>query len=461
MQDVVIIGGGITGLSAAWEAQQNGLSYALLEKENRWGGKVHTEIIELPEGEAIIDGGPESFVTRKPEAWELAGELGIQDQVIDPGAETRHMYILDGGTPVEVPLAPVKFITSPIMSGRGKLRMLAEPFQPPKADDADESLADFVTRRLGREALDQFIGPILGGIYNTDPDTQSILVSSPIMREMEAEYGGLFKAMFGRMKKARQNTNGNSKKRPRFGAFARGLERLVDALVDQLKGDLKLGVEIKKIEKNDAGYQISLTNGEKLLTGKLIFATPANATAVLLTDVADEAAAKLSTIKHENIGTVTLIYEVEDIRTAVRVHGLMIPRREKRTIDAVTFTSLKMPSRVPQEYGMIRVFFGGGKPEVAEVSDAALERIIRDELRDLIGISAEPVQVVPFRWLKSFPQANVGHLGLIDEVERILPEGIYLAGSSYRGIGVPDCIQQGRDTVRKAIHSGIVREAII
>ena len=164
MSKVIVVGGGITGLSAAWALQQNGVDYALLEKSGRWGGKVHTEIVDLPEGKAIIDGGPESFVTRKTAAWDLAGELGIQDQVINPGAETSHMYILDGGMPVEVPLAPVKFIKSPVMSGRGKLRMMTEPFQSPKGDDADESLADFVTRRLGREALDKFIGPILGGM---------------------------------------------------------------------------------------------------------------------------------------------------------------------------------------------------------------------------------------------------------------------------------------------------------
>ncbi len=271
MLETIIIGGGITGLSAAWEAQQKGLSYALLEKEGRWGGKVDTQIIEFPEGKAIIDGGPESFITRKPEAWDLAGELGIQDSVIDPGAETRHMYILDGGTPVEVPLAPVKFIKSRLMSGRGKLRMLAEPFRPKKSDNADESLADFVTRRLGREALDKFIGPILGGIYNTNPDTQSILVSSPIMREMEAEYGGLFKAAIGRMRAARKNRSANDEKRPRFGAFANGLQELTDEMVRQLTGDLRLNIKIAKIEKDDSGYRFVLQSGESLLAKTLIF----------------------------------------------------------------------------------------------------------------------------------------------------------------------------------------------
>jgi len=359
------------------------------------------------------------------------------------------MFILDGGTPVEVPLAPVKFIKSPLMSGRGKLRMLTEPFQPPKGDDGDESLADFVTRRLGREALDKFIGPILGGIYNTDPDKQSILVSSPIMREMEAEYGGLVKAVVGRMfgkNKPKRDPN-----RPRFGAFANGLEEMVTALVSQLTGDLRLNVEITNVEKTDAGYSVKLSTGEMLTADALIFATPANVAAKLLSEIAPEPAKKLATIRHSNIGTVTLIYKAEDAQTKERIHGLMIPRREERAIDAITFTSLKMPSRSPKEYIMLRVFFGGSMPGVVEMSDADLAETVQTELKSLIGITAEPVASVPFRWLASFPQADVGHLAKVAEIESILPEGIYVTGSSYRGIGVPDCIQQANDTVQKIL----------
>ena len=449
MPKVIVIGGGITGLSAAWALQKAGVDYALLEKSSRWGGKVHTEIVELPEGKAVIDGGPESFLTRKTAAWDLAGELGMQDQVVDPGGETRHMYILDGGTPVEVPLAPFKFIKSPIMSGRGKLRMLTEPFQPPKGDDGDESLADFVTRRLGREALDKFMGPILGGIYNTDPERQSILVSSPVMREMEAEYGGLVKAVLGRMfgkNKPKRDPN-----RPRFGAFANGLEEMVTALVEQLHGDLRLNVDIQSIEKTVDGYQLNLASGESIAAAGIIFASPANTAAALLTDVAPDVARKLATISHQNIGTVTFIYKAEDAQTTERIHGLMIPRREKRAIDAVVFTSLKMPTRSPQEYSMLRVFFGGSRPDVVEMSDDELRETVKAELDTLLGISAEPVQIVPFRWLESFPQADVGHLAKVDQIEATLPKGIYVTGSSYRGIGVPDCVQQANDTVEKYI----------
>ena len=253
------------------------------------------------------------------------------------------------------------------------------------------------------------------------------------------------------MRKARKNKSASDERKPRFGAFSNGLQELTDEMVRQLDGDLRLSANITQVGKDESGYEVFLENGEKLSAKKLIFATPANITAKLLVDIAKESAEKLATIKHENIGTVTLIYREEDIQSGFLIHGLMIPRRENRAIDAGTYTSLKMPTRAPKSYGVIRVFFGGSKPNVAEVSDADLQKIVQDELASTIGITAEPIQIIPFRWLKSFPQANVGHMGFVDEIEKSLPEGIHLAGSSYRGIGVPDCIQQGRQAVKNAI----------
>ena len=204
---IVIIGGGITGLSAAWEIQhqpQNRVRYSLLEADSCWGGKVVTAKVPGPEGgEFIIDGGAESIVTRKPEAWDIAHELGLAERIQDPGSETSDMFVLDGGVPVAIPLSPGAFIASKLLTTRGKMRLLAEPFIPAKRDQEDETLAEFASRRLGVEAMEKLIGPVLAGIYNTDPHQQSILTTSPIMREMEAEYGSLFKAVIGRMRAAR------------------------------------------------------------------------------------------------------------------------------------------------------------------------------------------------------------------------------------------------------------------
>ncbi|MBN1667350.1 MAG: protoporphyrinogen oxidase, partial [Anaerolineales bacterium] len=252
-KEIIVIGGGISGLSAAWELQQQagpGLHLTVLEADDGWGGKIATRQIELPGGVAIIDGGPESFVTRKPEVWELAHELGLGEQLVDPGSETSHMFVLEGGKPVAVPLSPLAFVRTPLLSWRGKLRLLGEPFVPARRDLCDESLAAFASRRLGTEAMEKFIGPILAGIYNTDPHTQSILTTSPIMREMEAEYGGLFKAVIGRMRAARRK-DGQGPKIPRFVAFRSGAQELVDALVANLQADLRLSAPATALERSN------------------------------------------------------------------------------------------------------------------------------------------------------------------------------------------------------------------
>jgi oxygen-dependent protoporphyrinogen oxidase len=445
---LVIIGGGITGLSAAWEAQQRGIPYTLIEASDHWGGKVVSTELRMNGARFLVEGGPDTIVTRKPEAWDLTNELGILDQVENPGSETRGIYVLDGGSPQPIPLSPFRFISSSLMTTRGKLRMMAEPFQPARKDDADESLGDFVRRRLGEEALDKFIGPVLGGIYNTDPNIQSIMVSSPVMREMEREAGSLFLAAIQRGLRGKKLSNGA--KKPRFITYKDGLQGIVDGLVGQLTGDLRLRTCAQFIKQDALGYQIWTSNGEMIHADAIVLATLANVAAGLLKDVSEEANQKLGTIRHNHIGTVSLVYKEADL-PKLDINGLMIPRREKRAIDAVKFASRKMPQRFSSGYVVLRVFIGGGKPELVEFDEEKLIDVVRQELRELLGISAEPQTHKVFRWENGFPQAEVGHLELIDEIESILPATIALAGSSYRGIAIPDCIRQGREAVKRLI----------
>lgn len=448
---VIIIGGGITGLSAAWELQRQGIEYTLLEASNRWGGKVISPRIELPNGARFLtDGGPDTIVTRKPEAWELAEELGILDEVENPGSETRDIYVLDSGVVQPIPLSPFQFIKSSLMTGRGKLRLLAEPFQPARRDDEDESLADFAEQRLGREATEKFIGPVLGGIYNTDPRKQSIMVSSPVMREMEKEAGGLFLGALQRsFRRKPQNLNGA--KKPRFITFKDGVQGLVDALVAKLSGNLRLNARVEKILPANNGYQVFLANGETILAEAVLLATLANVSAELLSTAAPEASQKLTEIQHNHIGTVSLVYREEDVPRQPVINGLMIPRRENRQIDAVTFASRKSPKRSAAGYALLRVFIGGARPEVVEYEDERLMQAVRAELASLLGVRAEPQAQAIFRWPNGFPQAEVGHLKRVDEIEKLLPSAFALAGSSYRGIAVSDCIRQGREAARKLI----------
>lgn len=445
---LVIIGGGITGLSAAWEAQRRGIPYTLLEASDRWGGKIVSTELRMNGARFLVEGGPDTIVMRKPEAWDLTNELGILDQLDDPGSETLGIYVLDGGSPQPIPLSPFRFVSSTLMTTRGKLRMMTEPFQPVRRDDGDESLGDFVRRRLGEEALDKFIGPVLGGIYNTDPNIQSIMVSSPVMREMEREAGSLFLAAIRRGLRSRKSQNGA--KKPRFITYKDGLQGIVDGLVRQLTGDLRLKTNAQFIKRDALGYQIWLSNGEMIHADAIVLATLANVASGLLKDVSEEASRRLGTIRHNHIGTVSLVYKEADL-PKLEINGLMIPRREKRAIDAVTFASRKMPGRFSAGYAVLRVFIGGGRPELVEFDEEKLIETVRQELRELLGISAIPQTYEIFRWQNGFPQAEVGHLELIDEIEDYLPANIALAGSSYRGIAVPDCIRQGREAVRRVV----------
>ena len=438
---IAVVGGGIAGLSAAWELQTRGIDLTLLEASDRWGGKVISSQLKIEDANFLVEGGPDTLITRKPEAWALTHELGMLDQVTNPGSETSGTYVLDNGTIHPIPVSPGRFISTPLLSPQGKLRMLAEPFQPARRDQADESLADFVRRRLGQEALDKFIGPVLGGIYNTNPETQSIMVSSPIMREMEREGGGLFAGAALRALRGRKNKT----KAPRFVSFKNGLQAMTDELARQLKGEMRLNSKVEKISKHSNGYQIRVADGSTVHADGVILAVLANQAAELMKDIAPEASRKLRSIRHQNIGTLSLVYKESDIPARPIISGLMIPRREKRMIDAVTFTSRKMPERSAAGYAVVRVFIGGGAPEMVEFEDERLIEEVRKELASLLGIHATPLIWKAFRWQNGFPQAEVGHLQLVDEIEAHLPAGIALAGSSYRGIAVPDCIRQGRE----------------
>ncbi|MBL8061694.1 MAG: protoporphyrinogen oxidase [Anaerolineales bacterium] len=443
---IAIIGGGITGLSAAWELQQRGIDYTVLEAAERWGGKIVSAILEIDNSKFLVEGGPDTLVTRKPEAWELANELGMLEQITDPGSETSGIYVLDNASLHPIPVSPTRFFSTPLLTLRGKLRLLAEPFQPARRDDEDESLADFVRRRLGQEALDKFIGPVLGGIYNTDPEKQSILVSSPVMREMEREGGGLF---VGALQRAFRSGKKKKNKIPRFITFKNGLQALTDELARQLKGDLRLNAQVDSVRLEGVQYRISIGDGSSILADGVIFATLANQTSALIKDVAAEASHRLSAMRQQNIGTVSLVYRESDIPEKPVINGLMIPRREKRLIDAVTFTSRKMPERSTEGYAVLRVFIGGGAAQMVELPDRHLIEAIKKELAELLGITAAPQTWTAFRWECGFPQAEVGHLKRVDEIEKLLPPNLALAGSSYRGIAVPDCIRQGREAAAK------------
>jgi oxygen-dependent protoporphyrinogen oxidase len=448
----MIVGGGITGLSAAWQLQALGVEYAVLESDGRWGGKLHSEHIDLGEqGAFVLDAGAESFVTRKPELWQLAHEVGLGDRLTALKTQASGVHILYAGALHPLPLHPAAFIRSRLLSAQAKLRLLAEPFIAPRRDDEDESLADFARRRLGREASMRLIEPILGGIYNADPEMQSVLVSAPHMRALEKAHGSLMRGMLARRR------HKPAEQRPAFVTVDHGVGQLVTALVSRLTGALHLNSPVSAIQPNDHGYTVTTRDGNTHSCRAVIVTTPANRTADVLASTMPTVSATLAQLQHTGIGTILLGFRSADVPDDTRMTGVMLPRREQRPLDAITWTSRRMPQRAPQGCALIKAFFGGAQPGLLRAGDGEVLALARVELRQWLHITAEPLFSRIFRWHDSYPLSTVGHLARVQAARACLPAGMYVAGSSYEGVGVPDCIRQGRTAARDAArHLGLV-----
>ncbi len=458
---VVIVGGGIAGLSAAWHLQKAGMAYILLDKEERWGGKIRTERIPSEGGGSfIIEAGPDSFITQKPWGVALAHELGLGDTLIGTNEQRKQTYVLNRGRPTPLPegmmmIVPTRlqpFLFSPLISPWGKLRMGLEVFIPPRRDDGDETLAAFVRRRLGAEALDKMAEPLMSGIYNAEAGRQSLLATFPRFRELERQYGSLIRGMLA-LRRA-HGPNGpapaGSKAMSFFVAPRDGLEALVEALTARLRGELRPGTGVTALEPAADGYQLHLSDGATVRAGQVILATPAYVAARLLRPLAPIAAELLDGIRYVSTGTMSLAYQGVALSALPRGYGLVVPVGERRPLNAITLSSVKFAHRAPEGYLLLRVFFGGSRsPRSMELDDDALYATICRELDVLLGIEAEPLWYRVYRWFDANPQYDVGHLERVAAIERHLPPGIHITGSAYRGVGIPDCIKQGEDVVKR------------
>jgi oxygen-dependent protoporphyrinogen oxidase len=464
---VAIIGGGITGLSAARYLQQKSpqIQYTVLEESERWGGKIRTEQVDGFGSEPfIIEAGPDSFLTQKPWALELAKELGLSERLLNTNDEQRKIFVLKQGKLLPLPdgvlmIIPTEFwpfITSPLISWPGKLRMGLDWLIPPRSDGQDETIAGFVSRRLGAEAVDRLAEPLMSGIYNAEADRQSVLATFPRFREVEQKYGSLIRGMIaGR----RAQRNAPKSEHAMFVSLRGGTQELVDGLVSKLTGDLRMKTGVGSITRQGDGYRLSLTGGEYLDADIVILTTPAYVAATLLRDLTPQVADRLAGIRYVSTGTLSLGFRRSEIKHPLNGFGLVIPRSEQRLINAITWTSTKFDHRAPADHVLLRVFFGGSRrPEMMEKDDSELLSIARAELKALMGIEAQPVLNRFSRWHEANPQYDAGHLDRISAIEADLPAGLYVTGSACRGIGIPDCVHQGQQTARHIIDTLLVPE---
>ena len=461
---IVIIGGGIAGLSTAWylqkaaQAQDKAVRITVVERDSRLGGKLLTETVRLPDSPEplLVEAGPDAFIAQKPWGLKLARELGLEDQLISTQPARHKVYVLHRNHPEPLPdgvnlvvptlLGP--FLRSPIMSWRGKLRMLLDLVLPARRSGGDEALAGFIKRRFGAEALDKIAEPLMAGIHNAEAERQSLAATFPRFREVEQKYGSLIRGM----RAARKKVPANQTMSP-FVSLKGGISTLVESLAAQLNCDLRVGrsvISIRYRPDAPAPYQVALDDGTQIDAAAVVLAVPAFVAADLVAPWADALSAGLRQIRYVSTGTVTLAFRRSEIGMPLDSYGLVIPPSERRRINAVTVLSRKWAGRAPDEYVLLRAFVGGSKnPGVLKLSDSDLVELVRDEFRIIFGIAAAPVWSGVYRWPLANPQYDVGHLDHIDALEARCPAGLYLCGSAYRGVGIPDCARQGGETADK------------
>ncbi len=462
MKRLVIVGGGIAGLATAYTAQQaareQGLDVAitLVERDARLGGKIATDVTDG----FVIEGGPDSFITQKPWAAQLCRELGLGDRLVGTNDAQRKTYVLrkgklramPDGLMLIVPTRFLPFVTSDLLSWPGKLRMGLDLFLPRRTDEADESLADFIRRRLGREALAVLAEPLMAGIHVADAEVLSLRATFPRFIETERKYGSLTRGMIA-ARKAAQAHAANGTKPSLFMTLRGGLRELVEALAGALTAaDVLTGRAVTGLVPEAGGYALHLDDGRTLAADAVVLAVPAYASARLLRDVQPELAALLDAVKYVSTATVSLGYDAADFEHPLDGFGFVVPRNEPTRLLACTWTSTKFPQRAAPGTVLLRAFVGGSRREdLVDLDDAALVALVREELRAIMGVTAAPTVTRVFRWRRANPQYEVGHLERVDRMEALCPPGILLTGSAYRGVGIPDCVRQGQEAARKAL----------
>ncbi|MDZ4802125.1 MAG: protoporphyrinogen oxidase [Bryobacteraceae bacterium] len=416
---IVIIGGGISGLSTAWYLAKAGLKATIIEKDQRLGGVIRTDRIDG----MIAEAGPDSFITVKPAARELSVELGLGDELIGSNDYKRATWIWRGGRLVKMPdgmtmMVPGKFmpmVTTSLLSWPGKIRAGLDLLRRPTGVERDRSVAEFVRDHYGSEVLDYIAEPMLAGVYGGDPEEMSIGAVMPMFLKWEAKYGSLTKA-------ARAEVKGG--KAALFTTLKSGVQTLVDTLVEKLRPEVIYG----KVEKVERGWRVRV-NGDWLEADQLVVACRAQN---VLPDL-------FPAIRYNSASVIAIGYRKSDIGRDFEGFGFLVPKIERKAVSAGTWVGNKFDHRVPDDKVLIRLFTTGDKADW------------RAEVAEKLGIRAEPLFVKESYWPDAMPQFNVGHDKIVATINAMLPDfpGLHLVGNAYTGIGIPDCIRMGKSVAER------------
>jgi protoporphyrinogen/coproporphyrinogen III oxidase len=467
---IAIVGGGISGLAAAHRFTEvlPAAELALFEAADQLGGVIQT----VHRDGCLVEQAADSFITKTPWALELCRRIGAAGELLSTNAEMRRAFVVRQGALLPVPegfvlMTPRKLwplVTTRVLSWRGKLRLLAEPLIPDRREtQTDESVASFATRRLGREAFERLVQPLLVGIYTADPDRLSMAATLPEILQQQRQYGSLRRAGLKQAKNAdlqpvHDEVSAIAESGARYGLFVapkEGLSSLIDALARRLpSGVVRLKSEITSMHRDEnGGWLISVR--DQTAPGRfdaVVVALPAPAAAKVVSAVDDELANDLAQIEYAGCAVICLAYRRDQIAALPAGFGFVVPLVEQRRILAASFANEKFAHRAPQDQVVVRVFVGGAlQPQLLDASDAELGRLAHQELAELLRIAGAPLWTSVAKWPSSMPQYHVGHLVRVARIEaraETLP-GLELAGNAYHGVGIPQCIHSGESAAER------------
>ena len=448
MNDIVIIGAGISGLAAAWELEKRGVQPLILEQTRRAGGVILTERAEG----FVVDGGPDSLLVQKPAGVELCRELGLGERLF-PTLMPRTAFVLKRGRLVALPDAsflglPTRigpFVRSELFSPGGKLRMATE-FLRFRGLDADESIGHFIGRRFGGEAVDYLAEPLLAGIHAGDVNQLSIRSLFPRLVDLERTHGSVLRGLSSAPPHAPSAQGA-------FVSLPTGIAELPEALANALGPDVfQYNTCVRQISGRGP-YKLTLDTDEAIYARVVIVAIPAWSAAQMLASLDTTLGLRCADIPYASTATVAFGLRQDQVRHPLRGTGFVVPRRERKLLMAGTWVSSKWPKRAPEGQVLLRAFIGGATdPTALHRNDLDLARMAFQELAALLGISGDPSLVRLFRWVRATPQYTVGHADRVRAIEERLARfpGVFVTGSGYRGTGIPDCIADARATAAKA-----------
>jgi protoporphyrinogen/coproporphyrinogen III oxidase len=441
--NVIVVGGGIAGLTSAYALWKKRTPFTLLEASERLGGVIRSEGLDG----FLLEAGPDAILAQKPEGLALCRELGLAPRLVPTNPEQRKVYVarhgrlhaLPDGLMLMVPTRIWPFISASLFSVSGKLRMARDLVIARRRDGADESIADFMRRRFGLEALELLGEPLMAGIHSGDPERLSMRATFPRFIELEARYGSLIRGMLAARSKSRRKSGTAA-----FYSLQGGLSDLVSALSARLPSpSVRTGARVRQLAKGPGGFAVTLASGERLSARAVVVAVPTSVSAGLAQPLASDVAATLSAVPFVSTAAVYLGYARKDVRHALDGYGLLVPRSEGLRTCAWSFFSTKYPGRAPEGKVLLRAFLGGSRdPQILSQSDAQLIELARSDAGQLLGASGEPLLTRVYRWPEATPQMEVGHLTRVEQLDRRLSEipGLFLTGAGLRSTGIPDGI---------------------